>query len=101
MSLPIVILIGAVLGALGGAGIFFEPREPYKWQILCTATLKGVLIALLTGVFDNCNYAMVARDCNRRSLRIGAWARDLSRQGRSQIGRRPLRGFPAGLSQAD
>jgi len=49
MSVPIVILIGAVLGALGGAGIFFEPREPYKWQILCAATLKGVLIALLTG----------------------------------------------------
>lgn len=49
MSLVIVILIGAVLGALGGAGIFFEPKEPYKWQILCAATLKGVLIALLTG----------------------------------------------------
>jgi hypothetical protein len=49
MSLPIVILIGAVLGALDGAGIFFEPREPYKWQILCAATLKGVLVALLAG----------------------------------------------------
>jgi hypothetical protein len=47
--LPIVILIGAVLGGLGGVGIFFEPREPYKWQILCAATLKGVLVALLTG----------------------------------------------------
>jgi hypothetical protein len=49
MSLPIVILIGAVLGGLSGASIFFEPKEPYKWQILCAATLKGVLIALLTG----------------------------------------------------
>ena len=49
MSLPIVMLIGAVLGALDGVGIFFEPREPYKWQILCAATLKGVLVALLTG----------------------------------------------------
>ena len=49
MSLPIVILIGALLGGLSGASIFFEPKEPYKWQILCAATLKGVLIALLTG----------------------------------------------------
>jgi len=49
MNVPIVILIGAVLGALDGVGIFFEPREPYKWQIFCAATLKGVLIALLTG----------------------------------------------------
>ena len=49
MSLPIVILIGVVLGALDGAGIFFEPREPYKWQIFCAATLKGVLTALLVG----------------------------------------------------
>jgi ABC-type uncharacterized transport system permease subunit len=48
MSLPIVILIGAMLGGLSGASIFFEQREPYKWQILCAATLKGVLIALLT-----------------------------------------------------
>lgn len=49
MSLPVIILIGAALGALDGAGIFFEPREPYKWQIFCAATLKGVLVALLTG----------------------------------------------------
>jgi tetrahydromethanopterin S-methyltransferase subunit E len=49
MRLFNVVLIGAVFGALDGVGIFFEPREPYKWQILCAATLKGVLVALLTG----------------------------------------------------
>lgn len=38
-----------MFGALEGASIFFEPREPYKWQILFAATLKGVLVALLTG----------------------------------------------------
>jgi tetrahydromethanopterin S-methyltransferase subunit E len=45
----VVIIIGAGLGVLDGVGIFFEPREPYKWQILFAATLKGVLVALLTG----------------------------------------------------
>jgi hypothetical protein len=49
MNFSIVVVIGVVLGALGGAGIFFEPREPYKWQIFFAATLKGVLVALLTG----------------------------------------------------
>jgi len=42
-----LVLIGAVLGALDGVGIFFEPKEPYKWQILGAATLKGILAALL------------------------------------------------------
>ena len=49
MNFLTVILIGVVLGVLDGVGIFFEPKEPYKWQILCAATLKGVLVALLTG----------------------------------------------------
>jgi hypothetical protein len=48
VNFPAVVIIGAVFGALGGAGIFFEPREPYKWQILIAATLKGILVALLT-----------------------------------------------------
>ena len=43
-----VVLIGALLGALDGVGIFFAPKEPYKWQILGAATLKGILAALLT-----------------------------------------------------
>src|SRR4051812_933638 len=49
MNLVALLTIGAVLGAIDGAGIFFEPKEPYKWQILAAATLKGVLVALLTG----------------------------------------------------
>ena len=48
--MTIVVLIGAVMGALGGVGIFFEPREPYKIEILLTATLKGILISLLTAL---------------------------------------------------
>jgi len=50
MNFFIVILIGVVLGALEGVGIFFEPREPYKWQILGAATMKGALVALVTGL---------------------------------------------------
>jgi hypothetical protein len=49
MNLLLVVVIGAVFGFLDGVGIFFEPKEPYKWQILGAATLKGVLVALLTG----------------------------------------------------
>src|SRR5262249_85271 len=48
MNVLTVVLIGAVLGGLDGVGIFFEPKEPYKWQILCAAIFKGVLVALLT-----------------------------------------------------
>jgi hypothetical protein len=43
-----VVVIGTALGALDGIGTFFEPKEPYKWQILGAATLKGILAALLT-----------------------------------------------------
>jgi hypothetical protein len=43
-----IIMIGAAFGALDGVGIFFEPKEPYKWHILFAATLKGILVALLT-----------------------------------------------------
>src|ERR1700738_40626 len=50
MNLTLVILIGAVMGALNGVGIFFEPREPYKVEILLAATLKGILISLLTAL---------------------------------------------------
>lgn len=36
------------MGGLNGVGIFFEPREPYKIEILLAAILKGILISLLT-----------------------------------------------------
>jgi hypothetical protein len=48
MNFLAVVVIGAALGGLDGVGIFFEPKEPYKWQILFAATLKGILVALLT-----------------------------------------------------
>ena len=49
MNFFIFAAIGAMLGALDGAGIFFAPEEPYKWQIFLAATLKGALVGLLTG----------------------------------------------------
>ena len=49
LNVPIAILIGSVLGAMGAAGIYFEPREPYKRQIVVAGTIRGVLVALLTG----------------------------------------------------
>ena len=50
MNVIIVVLIGAIMGALDGVGIFFEPREPYKIEILLAATLKGILVSLLTAL---------------------------------------------------
>ncbi len=50
MNLILVLLIGAGIGALGVAGIFFEPREPYKVEIFIAGTLKGLLLSLLTGL---------------------------------------------------
>ena len=50
MNLVIVLVIGAVIGALGGVGIFFEPRESYKVEICIASTLKGILISLLTAL---------------------------------------------------
>ena len=49
MNLFVAILIGAVLGAIDGAGIFFATEEPYKLQIFLAATLKGAMVGILTG----------------------------------------------------
>ena len=50
MNTGLVILIGSVAGALDGVGIFFEPREPYKIEILLAAILKGILVSVTTAL---------------------------------------------------
>ena len=50
MNLVAVLLIGALIGALDGIGIFFAPGEPYKVEILLAAILKGVLVSLITAL---------------------------------------------------
>ena len=96
MSLPTVIMIGAVLGGLEGATIFFEPREPYKWQILCAATLGGVLVALLTA-FSVTVDTLVVRDGHRRVMDspLLLWFISRKADGRRVIG--VIRGGITGL----
>src|SRR5207248_9853974 len=48
MNILFVLIIGALMGGLNGVGIFFEPREPYKVEILLAAILKRILISLLS-----------------------------------------------------
>ena len=50
MRLGAVLLIGVVMGFLDGVGILFVPEEPYRYQIILAATLKGVLVSLLTAL---------------------------------------------------
>jgi len=51
MSVSIVLMIGAVIGALDGVGIFFAPDEPFKIEIFVSRTIfKGILVALLMGL---------------------------------------------------
>ena len=50
MRTPIILLIGAVIGALDGGGIFFAPGEPYKVEIFFAAILKGILVSVITGL---------------------------------------------------
>ena len=47
MKTKITILIGAIIGALDGVGIFYAPGEPYKTEIFMAAILKGVLVSLI------------------------------------------------------
>ena len=53
MNSVIILGIGALLGALSGAGIFFAEGEPYKVEIFIAATLKGMLISFVTAISLN------------------------------------------------
>ena len=53
MNLLAVLIIGGVMGAVEGGSVFFAPEEPYKTEILLAATLKGILVSLLTGLSLN------------------------------------------------
>ena len=90
MSLPIVILIGALLGGLSGASIFFEPKEPVQMANPLCGNLERRIDCASYRLFDSCNYTMVVRHDHRRALRFRLRSRDLSRQGRSEIRRRAL-----------
>ena len=50
MSVVVVLVIGGVIGALDGVGIFFALGEPFKTEIFLAAILKGILVSLLTGM---------------------------------------------------
>ena|SRR5712675_604617 len=50
MNTPLVIGIGAVLGLMGASGIYFDPRIPGKRFIVAAGTLRGVLVAIVTGL---------------------------------------------------
>lgn len=50
MNIGVVIVIGFIAGFLDGVGILFEPKEPYKIEILIAAMLKGVLVSVTTAL---------------------------------------------------
>jgi hypothetical protein len=50
VNVSLVVGIGAVLGLLGAIGIYFDPRVPSKHFIAAAGILRGVLVALITGL---------------------------------------------------
>jgi hypothetical protein len=49
MNILTILIIGACVHALVGAGIFFAKEEPHKVHIFVATILKGLLVALLIG----------------------------------------------------
>ena len=50
MNVIVVMVIGGIIGALDGVGIFLAPGEPLKTEIFLAAILKRILVSLLTGM---------------------------------------------------
>jgi hypothetical protein len=48
MSLLAVLFLGVLIGAAGGAGIYFAKEEPYKTPIFLATMVRGGLVSLLT-----------------------------------------------------
>lgn len=47
MNIITTLIIGGLVHALLGAGVFFAEREPYKVQIFMATIIKGFLVSLL------------------------------------------------------
>ena len=47
MDIWIILLIGIIVGALDGGGIFFVKKEPYKLEIFLAALLKSSLVSFM------------------------------------------------------
>jgi len=50
VNVIVVMVIGGIIGALDGVGIFLAPGEPFKTEIFLAAILKRILVSLLTGM---------------------------------------------------
>ena len=49
MKLIVVLIVSALIGGLLGALIFFEPKEPYKVEIVIASIFRNTLVGLLIG----------------------------------------------------
>ena len=50
MNVIVVVVIGGIISALDGVGIFFAPGESFKSDFFFAAILNGILVSLLTGM---------------------------------------------------
>jgi hypothetical protein len=62
MKVVTILIIGTVIGAIDGGGVFFAPDEPYQYEIFAAAILKSMLVALMI--------ALSLRE--KRTLGVGA-----------------------------